>query len=217
MKPVLHKLFFTPVWEFVYPDFKNDEEHLVRYLAQDKHYLSQHEKNGLQITHANLHKDEKLKKLKDFILESARSVMNDMGYQPDCGLTSLWATRQRMGGNHHHHIHKNTFIGFSMHVFSSGQAPGMVFVNSDAGKYQIDPPHDPTKEIMLKQFEFTPFQPGHIFFFPAWATHFTEPNTCDFRMIVAGNIMPIGMSNGDHFDRYNYADPEKMVLKEYGK
>ena len=36
-------------------------------------------------------------------------------------------------------------------------------------------------------------------------------------MIVAGNIMPIGMSNGDHFDRYNYADPETMALKEYGK
>jgi hypothetical protein len=62
MKVELHKLFYTPVWRFHYPDFVNDQEFLVRYLAQDDLYLSEREKNGLQITRANLHKDSKIKK-----------------------------------------------------------------------------------------------------------------------------------------------------------
>lgn len=40
MKVELHKLFYTPVWRFHYPDFEEDEEFLVRYFAQDQLYIT---------------------------------------------------------------------------------------------------------------------------------------------------------------------------------
>lgn len=216
MKVELHKLFYTPVWRFHYPDFENDQEFLVRYLAQDHLYLSEREKNGLQITRANLHKDAKVKKLTDFIHSCGKYAMNDMGYSDACGITSMWATRQKAGGFHHRHSHHNSFLGGSFHLFDAdGGASGTIFHNSDIEKYVIQPPHDTDRDILLKTQEDFKFSPGTLLLFPAWATHSTAPTNCKYRMIVAANIMPVGMSNHDYYDRYNFPDLTDSELLEY--
>ena len=51
-----HKLFYTPVWRYEYPDYVNDAKYLLPYFTQDNLYLSEREKNGLQISRANLQK-----------------------------------------------------------------------------------------------------------------------------------------------------------------
>ena len=208
-------MFFTPVWVYQYPDFVNDHEFLVRYLSQDDLYLVDRERNGLQTTKSNLHKDPKIQRLTDFVIESAKSSMEDMGYLPSCGITSMWATRQRKGGFHHMHSHANSFLGGTFYLFDSGDASGTTFANMDFNKYVIQPAEDSTKEKMLKSVYDIPFRMGSLILFPAWATHLTNPTESDYRLVVAMNIMPIGKTNTDHYDRYNYSNPFEMDLKEY--
>jgi len=217
MQPVeFRKMFFTPLWKFKYPDFDRDAEFLVNYLTLDHHYITNREQNGLQITRANLHKDPQLKRLADFFVDCGKTAMSDMGYLPSCGITSMWATRQRAGGFHHQHHHVNSFLGGAFHLFDVDNcASGTVFANTDNSKYVIQPAVDPSQELMLKHAEHVPFSPGHLLMFPAWASHLTRPTSSRYRVVVATNIMPIGMTNKDHFDRYNYPDTSDMVLKEY--
>jgi hypothetical protein len=142
--------------------------------------------------------------------------MNDMGYYDDCGITSMWATRQRAGGFHHMHSHANSFLGGSFHMFDAdGNASGTVFPNLGAEKYVIQPAISGKNELMLKSEQELPFVAGTLVMFPAWATHQTSPTDCNYRIIVGVNIMPIGKTNFDHFDRYNFPNTGSMQLMEY--
>ena len=218
MQSEFHKLFYTPVWRFHYPDFKQDQEYLVKYLGKDELYLKEREKNGLQITRANLHKDPQIQKLTDFIHECGKAAMSDMGYVPECAITSLWATRQRAQGYHHPHFHRNSFLGGAFHLFDlDGNASGTVMFNTESCKYAVEPAIDTSKEQMLQAHAIMPFIPGSFVMFPAWAMHLTQPTPCRYRIVVATNIMPVGKTNKDHFDRYNYPDPSNLDLKEYGE
>jgi len=211
-----HKLFYTPVWRYEYPDYVNDAKYLLPYFTQDKLYLSEREKNGLQISRANLHKEEALEKLTRWVQECCESTMVQMGFQPECGITSMWATRQKIDGFHHGHSHANSFLGGVMHILDSDNcASGTVFDNSDCTKYVIRPAELREDAGMLKDTEHMPFVPGTLLIFPAWASHHTEPTESKYRVILGFNSMPIGMTTCDHFDRYNYPDPSNLKLKEY--
>jgi len=211
-----HKLFYTPVWRYEYPRYREEAQRLVDHLTNDDLYLSQREKNGLQITRANLHKDDNLKDLYQWILECCESTMIHMGYEPRCGITSMWATRQRAGGFHHLHSHKNSFLGGSFYLFDmEGKAEGTTFNNSDSSKYVIQPTRLKDRSPMLTGETHLPFIPGTLVLFPAWAQHLTRPNPSAYRIIVGINCMPIGMTDDDHFDRYNFPDPSSLKLKEY--
>lgn len=212
----IHKLFYTPIFRFEYPDFDKDEEYLVRYFAQDHLYLSEREKNGLQITRANIHNDVNVKRLTDFIHSCSESVMSEMGYKKDCVITSMWATRQRAKGFHHRHSHHNSFLGGVFHLFDvDNSASGTIFHNTDIEKYVIQPARDFNKELMLSTQEQMEFKKGTLTMFPSWATHSTAPTPCNYRIVVAVNVMPLGMSNHDHYDRYNFPNVNEMDLMEY--
>ena len=218
MQVELHKLFYTPVWRFHYSDWDDDKEEFISFFSQDEIYISDREKNGLQITRANIHKDPKVKKMTDFIQSSSEFVMNEMGYKKECGITSMWSTRQKENGHHHSHSHANSFLGCAFHLFDfDGNASGTVFSNFQIEKYVIQPAVSDEKELMLKSTEVMSFIPGTMIMFPAWATHHTTPTECKYRIMVGANIMPIGMTNKDHFDRYNYPDPNYLTMKEYTK
>ena len=217
MKVELHKLFYTPVWRFHYPDFEEDEEFLVRYFAQDHLYITEREMNGLQITRPNVHKDPKIKKLKDFFIESAKYAMTEMGYVDNCDISSMWATRQKPGGFHHFHYHHNCFLACAFHLFDvDKKAGGTSFFNSSSDRYVIQPQIADRNNLMLCSESELPFIPGTLVMFPGWAGHKTKPSNCEYRMIVAANIVPIGKTNIDHFDRYNFPPIEDMDLIEYG-
>lgn len=211
-----HRLFYTPVWRYSYPHFIEDRKQLVEYFANDDLYITEREKNGLQITRANLHKDESIAKLVEWIQECCESSMLQMGLEPKCGITSMWATRQGQGGFHHSHSHANSFLGGAMHLFDmDGCASGTVFNNTDASKFVICPAELKNQTPMLNYSEHLPFIPGTLLIFPAWAQHTTVPTESRYRIVVGINSMPIGMTNVDHYDRYNYSNTTDMVLQEY--
>lgn len=212
-----HRLFYTPIWRYVYPDFQEDRKHLIEYFSNDDLYITEREKNGLQITRANLHKDKSISKLVGWIQECCESTMVQMGLVPKCGITSMWATRHRAGGFHHSHHHANSFIGGVMHLFDlDGCASGTIFNNTDNSKYVICPAELKNSTPMLKYDEHMPFIPGTLLLFPAWAEHTTAQTESRYRIVAAINCMPIGMTNNDHYDRYNYSDLIDMELKNYG-
>jgi len=60
------------------------------------------------------------------------------------------------------------------------------------------------------------FEEGTLIIFPAWLPHDTARNnmqrTNTTRYILSFNSMPVGSTNVDMFDRYDYPDPSKMKL-----
>jgi uncharacterized protein (DUF934 family) len=213
-----HTLFYTPVWRYEYPDFKDDQEALVKYFTNDDIYISERERNKLQITRANIHKDEDplIVKLSEWIKECCRSSMIAMGLQPDIGITSMWATRTAKQGYHHPHFHGNCFLAGVMHLWDvDGNASGTVFENTEAPKYVIQPASLEDGNNILKYEEHLPFIPGTAIVFPSFAKHRTMRTDSRYRVVIGFNTMPIGMTNIDHYDRYNYSDPSEMALKEY--
>lgn len=212
----LEKLFYTPIWKFKYPFFERDQEKFVRFLSEDSRYIIEREKNGLQTTVSNLHKEEELQDLTQFFYFAAEHCMREMGYVPSCGITSMWATRQRPGGHHHKHSHRNSFLGCAFHLFDiDNEASGTVFTNPNIEQYVIQPAVDETKEPMFVPEQYMSFESGTLLMFPAWASHYTMPTNCGYRIVVAANFMPVGQTNSDHYDRYNFPNPYSMPLKEY--
>lgn len=211
----LLKLFYTPIWQFKYPDFKEDYEFLITYFTNDEIYLQERERNYLQITRANLHRDPRLAKLKDFYIECAKVAMTEMGYIDDVQITSMWATRQAKGGHHHEHIHNNTFIVGLLYLLNvDNGGPGTTFVNSSANLYQMLPTGNSKPKMFKKDFE-TTFVPGDFHIFPGWLSHYTKISQSPYRIVVPANFMPVGKTNDDHFDRFNYKELNEEDLKQY--
>jgi ectoine hydroxylase-related dioxygenase (phytanoyl-CoA dioxygenase family) len=58
-----------------------------------------------------------------------------------------------------------------------------------------------------------PFEEGSLLMFPGWLEHTTDRNRNeDPRTIIGFNVMPIGKTNIDTFDRYNYQSVEGAEL-----
>lgn len=212
----LHKLFFTPVWEFEYPDWENEKEFLIRYFAQDEIYLQHEERNGLQSTRTNLHLDPKLNRLLDFHTECAGKAMSDMGFVPRLGVTSMWAARSGAGGYHHEHTHNNTFLVSVLHLYADprAEASPIVFMNRGGIKYQMEPAHTGEPSILEEQHSMS-FKEGRILVSPGWLAHRTVPTDCPYRIMTGCNFMPVGPSNKDHYGRYGFPEIVESDLKQY--
>ena len=108
---------------------------------QDSVYFTHLEKNGIQTSDGDLHiRHDTLNPIRDFFQESFEEVMDIMGYDKKCGLTTMWATRARAGGVHHEHIHRNTFLAGVFYAFDSDNAAyGTAFKNPQSNLYQLMP------------------------------------------------------------------------------
>jgi hypothetical protein len=217
-----YDLFPSPVWHFEYPEFFKIQTEMTAHLLDDEKYFVARERNGLQTTEGNLHThDEVLVPIRDFIQESFEHVMTMMGYEPKCGMTSMWATRQREGGFHHEHIHKNTFLAGVFYVYDHDKsASGTVFRNHNSNLYQIQPRLQKNAPEFLAKVAEVPFVSGTLVVFPAWMNHFTGPSDSSCRIIIGANAMPIGKPNADHYTQYDYPDPadiDFLSLEEHIK
>ena len=211
-----HRLFFTPVWRYQYPDWENECEIFIKYLSRDDLYLNERERNNLVITRANLHKEPAMKRITEFVQSSCEDAMDILGYERSCGITSMWCTKQREGGFHHRHLHANSYLGASMAIFDSGEdSNGTIFDDMEISRQVIQPAANPARRRLLPPVEVMPFIPGTLLVFPSWAVHHTSPNRSMRRINLGANIMPIGKTNQDHFDRYNFPDPLTLDMKEY--
>lgn len=209
-------LFPTPVWIYKFPEFDQYKEELFDYFNREDVWLGNEIRNNLVATRAELHKEPLLSPLFTFIQNSLEDAMGRMGYKKGIGITSAWATKHLNGGFHHYHTHRNSFLGAVFYLKSDdNRTQGTTFHNMTHPLYQIQPAVDPSKEFYFKSFDTCPFMAGSLLVFPAWLPHSTMPHEGEERVVVAVNAMPIGMTNSDHYDRYNYSDPTIMDLKQY--
>lgn len=207
-------LFPTPVWRYKLTEFDKIEEPLVRYLAQDSLYFTDRERNGVQTTEGDLHKDPEhiiLKPIRDFFQVCFEDVMDKMGYEKSCGITGMWATRQKQGGYHHKHMHRNCFLVGVFFMFDiDNNAQGTNLFNVNSSLHMIQPRMQKGKQEFLNEQEVLTFEKGSCIIFPGWVPHSTLPSPSKYRIIIGANSMPIGKANSDHYDQYEFPDPADM-------
>lgn len=216
--------FPTPVWKFNYEGFDDVKQQYIDYLTRNDLYLAPYERNGVQVTEGDLHmpgRHDPLVPLRDFMLGCVEQAMDKMGYEKDCGITNMWATRQRAGGMHHEHIHKNAFLVAVFYLFDiDGNATGTTFKSPLLTMQQLQPRIKKGSRELLSHIEVAPFVPGTCLVFPSWALHGTLPSPSRYRIMVGINTMPIGKTNGDHYNQYEFPDPKDMqylTLDEHKK
>jgi uncharacterized protein (TIGR02466 family) len=204
--------FPTPVWRFEMPEFEKHHKELAKYVARDEHYFVEREMNGMHITEGNLHDKElhpELSIVTDFFTSCFENVMDQMGYEKEIGITSMWATRHKQGGNHHEHVHHNTFLAGVLYLFDmDGNANGTAFKNHNGNLYQIVPRLKKGARQFLTTQEQVPFVAGTAIIFPSWANHVALPSPSKYRMIIGANCMPVGRTNSDHYHQYVFPKPE---------
>ena len=209
-------LFPTPLFIYRFANFEQHKEEMYRYFDLDDIWLENEKRNNLIATRANLHKETLLAPFIQFVQASLEDSMSRLGYMRDIGITSAWATKHLKDGYHHQHVHRNSFLSAVFYLRDdSGVAHGTTFHDPNLPFRQIDPPVDTNRATFFKPSLVSAFEPGLLFVFPSWASHSTYPSNSDNRIVVAFNAMPIGKTNTDHFDRYNFGDPAIMDLKEY--
>ena len=209
-------IFPTPMYIYRFTEFEQHRKELYYYFDQDDIWLSNEKRNNLIATRANLHKETALSPFIRFVQASLEDTMSRLGYMRDIGITSAWATKQLKGGHHHYHVHRNSFLSAVFYLRDdTGNAFGTTFHDPNLPFRQIDPPVDRERAQFFKSSLVSSFEPGVLIVFPSWASHSTYPSNSENRIVVALNAMPIGKTNTDHYDRYNYQDPAIMDLKEY--
>lgn len=217
MKELINRIdmFPTPVWRYRFTEFEKHKKELIDFFTQDKLYFIDREQNGLQTTDGNLHRIDvplSVEALKKAFKECFEDVMIRMGYEKNIGITSMWATRQRQGGYHHQHIHRNCFLAGVLYLFDNdGEAEGTRFINSNNNLYQINPPVLKGEQEFLKAQYQIPFVPGTFAIFPGWANHLAPPTNSSYRVIIGCNSMPVGKANTDHYDQYEFPNPDSMI------
>lgn len=215
---IRHDLFPIPLWSFEFNNFETYKKDWIHYLQNEKIYEDYTKVDRLNFTSPNLHKQDFFKPLIDFFDESLKSAYYDMGHDGDIGLTGVWATKHPKGGFHHRHTHKNSFIGGVFYLHTDGPletASKTVFHNPLNDFLPFMPRLNPKKELLLRTTYSFNFFPGKLLLFPAWFPHTTTPNENSERIIIGLNSMPIGQTNRDVFDRYEYVDPKKLNLSDY--
>ena len=90
-------IFSEYIIEFDYPDHEKYNEQWKK-IVLDKKYKYEKIKNKF-ITHSkpNLHKQEEFLPLADFMSDCISKGMNELGFQPDFSITSMWYTYQNEG------------------------------------------------------------------------------------------------------------------------
>ena len=120
-------------------------------------------------------KEKPLKKLGDFLLESANKYMTEI-YKPKDDvklyITQSWLNYTEKGGHHHKHAHPNSFIS------------GVFYVNADVTKDKIFfYGNDQYKQIKLEPTDYNLYNSeswwleagvGFLYIFPSSLTHMVE-------------------------------------------
>lgn len=209
-------LFSVPLYEKYFAGHHEFKQTVIDQLLDDDLYIRNTQRSTLKFTHPNLHKEPAFKPFVDFVKEAVTEVFNDLGYIPNFELMGLWATRHIEKGYHHRHLHHNSFLG-GVYYFNgvSGKTAGTTFF-SDWKSFVIRPAAISPERIKIKQNFTTVFEEGKLVLFPAFLEHDTLYNPEDSdRIILSFNCMPVGKTNTDPFERYNYQSTENAELISY--
>lgn len=210
------ELFATPIYEKYYGKHEEFKHTVINYLKDDTIYNRNTHRQTLKFTHPNLHKEPLFKPIVEFLHETISEVFIDLGFVPNFELTGLWATRQSVsGGYHHRHIHHNSFISGVYYLNGSENTIGTTFFSSSIEEV-IRPAVLDESSMKIRYNHTTTFEEGKAVVFPAILQHSTGFNPADSdRIILSYNCMPIGKTNTDPFERYNYQSIENADVISY--
>lgn len=209
-------LFSIPIYEKYYGNHETFKQSVSEYLFDDNNYQRNTSRETLKFTHPNLHKEPAFQPFVEFLKEGIAEAFTDLGYVPSFNITGIWATRHIAGGYHHRHVHNNSFIA-GVYYFNGieGKTPGTTFY-SDWKPNLIKPAMLTPPRLKLSYSHTSFFEEGKLIIFPAWLEHNTPPNVPGSdRIILSFNCMPVGKTNNDPFDRYNYQSIENAEMISY--
>jgi len=210
-------VFRIPAYEFYYPDHYKHVEKWIDYNETYNKYVESPNKQ-VKLSLPNLHKKEIFSPLTEFFRESLNKVIEDLGWQFEIDITSMWSTIQGRNGQHHVHTHNNCMFVGTYYVYSDIiDTSGTTFYNvmSDfrmikvSGKYGGwgSPNHKRSSGTSWYDVSHNvPFEEGKLVIYPGWMRHGGKPHMGDDRHIIAFNAMPIGQTDSDPLQRYHYAD-----------
>lgn len=210
------KPFYTPLYTFKYDKHEEYKEKVLNFLDDEELYKKNTRRPSLKFTHPNLHKEEAIKDFTDFFKRCIAFAMDDYGYIPEFCMTGLWATKHDPNiGFHHMHSHHNSFFGGVYYLDGGENTGGTVFYAPHRYSQQITPARN-GKSLRMRHSQNIPFEEGKLVIFPAWATHDTAINRSNKpRTILSFNVMPLGKTNTDPFDRYNYQSVDNVEMVNY--
>ena len=211
-------LFRIPMFKFKNENHAELKNTVFPFLSNPELFV-ENTNNGahLHFTSPELHKMELFKSFTDFTQSCLEQTMTAMGYLPNVQITSLWATKHIENGAHHRHSHGNSFLVgvYYLSGEDSGaqKVAGTRFFNPNRMFGQIMPARSAEKPALLQTEFNNPFTEGTLIIFPAWLEHTTMPNrTGVHRYILGVNSMPLGLTNTDQFDRFNYQDVSNVEM-----
>jgi uncharacterized protein (TIGR02466 family) len=212
-------LFTIPLYRFVNAAHNTIKPKMMAYLNNDEIYKDQSFEGTLDFTTPNLHKMTDFFSLRDFIMSSLEQVMEDLGHAPNsCQLTGMWGTRHKNGIGHHRHLHKNSFIAGIYYLNGVAGHSGTTFYRGYYHGQQLTPAMAEGRRLKINATWTHPFTEGTLIIFPSWLEHQTQSNNLQSpRNIISFNTLPLGPSNHDLFDRFNFLDASNapMISKKY--
>lgn len=212
-------LFTIPVYRFVNPAHNAIKSKMMAYLNNDEVYKDQSFEGTLDFTTPNLHKIPDFFNLRDFVMSSLEQVMEDLGHAPNSvQMTGMWGTRHKNGIGHHRHLHMNSFIAGIYYLNGVAAHSGTTFFRGYYHGQQLTPAMAEGRRSKVNGSWTQPFTEGTLIIFPSWLEHRTDINNQQSpRNIISFNTLPLGPSNHDLFDRFNFLDASAapMISKKY--
>lgn len=160
-------------------------------LSRNDNYFSDEEERPLSRTLTfNLHKDENLKPVVDYINSCAQEFWKDNNYTKNVipGITQMWAILTKPGGFTPPHTHNPYPISGSFYVDAPENAGGLYLDNPLEpllGKMPYEMQWGPT--LMFS--ELVDVEDGSIIMFPGWVKHYSQPNLSNKeRVVIAFNF-----------------------------
>ena len=206
-------IFRLPVYEFTNPDHAQFKKQWSDYVCKNDWFVSD---RGMHFTSPNLHKMDLFNPLVDFMGCSMAGVLTDLNMIMDFGFTGVWGTHQSNQGHHHSHTHGNSmFAGVYYLQADSEDGGGTVFENVLADFNSIKMmktgyaswEHGDETPLQTNSFQSRhqiKWKEGKLVIFPASLRHYTKTFQGAGRTVVGFNMMPIGATKDDVFDRYVY-------------
>jgi hypothetical protein len=213
--------FSIPIYKFKFADHKRLKKEMMEYLLDPAVFEENTIRGrGLQFTAPNLHLMDLYKPIAEFMHTNVNLVMNDLGFVPQTQMTGMWATCQQDNSGHHRHSHGNSFLAGVYYLHGNLSHAGTTF-HFPYNHTHIVPAKNGQPLKLAKTYT-TWFEEGTLYIFPAWLEHGTGLNnvarTGSERYILSFNTMPIGQTNHDVFDRYNYVDtPHEDMIQSRKK
>ena len=217
IEAITQGLFGIPIYKMQFKHHHVLKPQWLEYMSDKENFRRHTTSDRLYFTSAELHKEPIFNPLRDFFQKSLEYVMDDLGYLPNIGMTGMWGTVHPEGGYHHRHTHNNSFLAGIYYLDGNEKSSGTTFYSHDHYNSLIVPARNVNKPSTRFRTDYTnPFEEGSLIIFPAWLHHSTSSNnlkhTEKYRKIISFNAMPLGMTNIDPFDRYNYQDVSNAPL-----